>query len=68
MSAHNATPGNVEGLTVFAMNPASGMLLSVQACNASVPKVRIKLVDAFRTALVFDRLDAGNFEYVIRYP
>ena len=68
MSAHNATPGSVEGLTMFAMNPASGMVPSVQACNTSVPKVRIKLVDAFRTALVSDRLNAGDFEYVIRYP
>ena len=61
-------PGNVQGLTVFAMNPVSGVVPSVQARSASAPKVRLKLVDAFRTALVFDKLDAGEFEYVIRYP
>lgn len=63
-----AAPGNVDGLTVFAMNPKSGVMPSVQARNAGAPKVRVKLVDAFRSALVFDKLTTGNFEYVIRYP
>ena len=61
-------PGNVEGLTVFAMNPKSGVIPSVQARDAKAPKFRVKPVDAFRSAIVFDRLDAGNFEYVVRYP
>ena len=61
-------PGNVEGLTVFAMNPKSGVIPSVQARDAKAPKFRIKLVDAFRSAIVFDKLDTGNFEYVVRYP
>lgn len=63
-----AAPGNVEGLTVLAMNPKSGAIPAVQARNGSAPKVRIKPVDAFRSALVFDKLQTGNFEYVIRYP
>ena len=61
-------PGNVEGLTVFAMNPKSGVLPSIQARNGNAPKARVKPVDAFRSAVVFDKLDTGNFEYVIRYP
>lgn len=63
-----AAPGNVEGLTVFAMNPKSGVLPSIQARNGGAPKVRVKLVDAFRSALIFEKLDTGSFEYVIRYP
>ena len=63
-----AAPGNVEGLTVFVMNPKSGVIPAVQARSGSAAKVRVKLVDAFRSALVFDKLDTGNFEYVIRYP
>lgn len=63
-----AAPGHVEGLTVFAMNPKIGMLPSVRARTASAPKVRVKLVDNFRSALIFDRLDTGDFEYVVRYP
>jgi Polysaccharide deacetylase len=63
-----AAPGNVEGLTVFVMNPKSGVLASVQAVNSSAPRVRVKLVDAFRSALVFEKLDTGMFDYVIRYP
>ena len=61
-------PGNVEGLTVFAMNPKSGVIPSVQARDANAPKFRVKPVDAFRSAIVFDKLDAGSFEYVVRYP
>ena len=61
-------PGNVEGLTVFAMNPKSGLIPSVQARDAKAPKFRVKLVDAFRSAIVFDKLDTGSFEYVVRYP
>ena len=61
-------PGNVEGLTVFVMNPKSGVIPTVQARSGSAAKVRVKPVDAFRSALVFDKLDTGNFEYVIRYP
>ncbi len=61
-------PGHVEGLTVFAMNPKSGVTPVVQARSGSAARVRVKLVDAFRSALVFDRLDTGDFEYVIRYP
>ena len=60
--------GNVEGLTVFVMNPKSGVIPAVQARSGSAPRFRVKLVDAFRSALVFDRLDTGDFEYVIRYP
>ena len=36
--------------------------------DPKAPKFRVKPVDAFRSAIVFDRLDAGNFEYVVRYP
>ena len=63
-----AAPGNVEGLTVFAMNPKKGLLPLVQARNGNAPKVRVKPVDAFRSAVVFDKLETGNYEYVIRYP
>ena len=60
-------PGNVEGLTVFAMNPKNGVLPSVQARNGNALKARVKAIDAFRSALVFEKLDTGNFEHVIRY-
>ena len=63
-----AEPGNVEGLTVFVMNPKSGVIPAVQARSGSAAKVSVKLVDDFRSAVVFDKLDTGNFEYVIRYP
>jgi hypothetical protein len=63
-----AAPGNVEGLTVFAMNPKSGAIPSVQARDAKAPQFRVKLVDAFRSAIVFDKLATGSFEYVVRYP
>jgi hypothetical protein len=61
-------PGNVDGLTVFAMNPRSGVVPTVQARSGNAPKVRVKLVDSFRSAVVFDKLETGTFEYVIRYP
>jgi len=64
-----AAPGGVQGLTVFVMNPRKGRVPSVTPVpgKAAKARVRVKPVDPFRSALVFDTLEAGDFEYLIRY-
>ena len=50
------------------MNPKSGVVPTAQARGTGAPGVRVKVVDQFRSALVFDKLNTGDYEYVIRYP
>lgn len=63
-----SAPGNVEGLTVFVIHPEKNAMPTVQARDAKAAKVRVKPIDAFRSALVFDKLEAGDFEYLVHFP
>lgn len=56
---------NVESWAAFVMNSKNAVLASVQACNWKVLKARVKVIDAFRSALVFDKLNAGNFAEIL---
>ena len=64
-----AAPGEVRGLTVLVMNPRKGLVPSVKPVpgKAARARVTVKPVDLFRSAVVFDTLEAGDFEYVIGY-
>jgi hypothetical protein len=68
MQMNVKAPGNVGGLTVFVMNPKSGVVPTARARSTGAPGVRVKAVDQFRSALVFDKLNTGDYDYVIRYP
>lgn len=61
-------PGKVDDLTVFVIHPVKGVLPTVQAPGALAAKIRVKPVDAFRSALVFDKLPMGEFEYLVNFP
>ncbi|HRK39439.1 MAG TPA: polysaccharide deacetylase family protein [Burkholderiaceae bacterium] len=58
-------PGNIEGLSVFVTHPAKNATVTVQPADQSAPKVRIKVIDPFRSALIFDKLAPGRVEYLI---
>jgi len=63
-----AAPGQVERLTVMLINPVKNTVPTVRARNGPAKGVRVQPVDAFRSALVFESLQAGEFEYWVRYP
>lgn len=62
-----AAPGQVKGLTVMVINPIKNTLPTVRTRQGPAQGVKVQPVDAFRTALVFDSLPAGEFEYLVRF-
>lgn len=62
------SPGNVDGLTVFVINANKGQIPTVRSLSDKAVKIKIKPIDAFRTALIFEKLNAGEVEYVVRFP
>lgn len=67
VSVKNTNPGPVAGLTVFVTLPGKNTSLRVTA-TPKTTVVRIKSVDAFRTALVFDTLPPGNTQLRVSFP
>lgn len=61
------SPGNVDGITVFVINPAMNKLPTVHAGAGKAVKVRIKSLDPFRTALIFENLPTGEYDYVVQF-
>jgi len=57
----------VDGLTVFAVLPAKNVPPSVEKLSQSAPVFQIRTIDAFRSAIVFDRLVAGEYEYLLQF-
>lgn len=57
-------PDGIEGLTVIASLPANEALTSL---TTTAVKPTIKNLDQFRSALIFDKLGAGEFEYLIKF-
>ncbi|QDL53324.1 polysaccharide deacetylase family protein [Rhodoferax aquaticus] len=63
----NNSPRSVDGLTVFVTLPSKHAPMRVLAKPASA-QVRTKSIDAFRTALVFDRLPTGDTQLRVTFP
>jgi len=53
------SPAAVSGLSVFVTLPHNNAVMRVADASSTVP-VHVKPIDAFRSALVFDRLTAGQ--------
>jgi hypothetical protein len=66
VSVKNANPSPVAGLTVFVTLPGKNASLRVIA-NPKTTAVRIKAVDAFRVALVFDSLPQGDTQLRVSF-
>ncbi|MBS3996543.1 MAG: polysaccharide deacetylase family protein [Hydrogenophaga sp.] len=62
-----AQPGQVRGLTVMVTNPFKNALPTVRTRQGHADGVKIHPVDAFRTALIFEVLPVGEFEYLVRF-
>lgn len=59
--------GAVDGLTVFAVLPVKNAVPNVEERSQSAPSFQVRTIDAFRSALVFDRLTAGEHEYLLQF-
>ena len=57
----------IEGLTVIAALPEKDAAISVSEHGTAPTKFSIKLLDQFRSALIFNRLDVGEYEYLIKF-
>jgi Polysaccharide deacetylase len=60
-------PDPVEGLTVVAVHPFKDAAPVVTDRNGHAVKVRLRNLDSFRSALIFEKLGAGTFEYLVRF-
>lgn len=61
-------PGGVAGLSFFVTHPAADAVpKTVVAATAGIPQPQIKRIDAFRSTIIFDRLEAGNYSYAIQF-
>lgn len=61
-------PGTPAGLSLFVTHPAAAAVpKSVTPATAGMPQPLVKRIDAFRSALIFDRLDAGNYAYSLQF-
>jgi hypothetical protein len=58
---------SVSGLTAIAINPVRDVLPTVTRADGKAAKVRIKAMDPFRTAIVFDEVPSAS-EFVVHYP
>ncbi len=67
VSVNNTNSGSVAGLTVFVTLPAKNASFRVSSSPKSTT-VRVKAVDAFRTALVFDSLPPGATQLRVSFP
>ncbi len=66
VSVKNTNPGPVAGLTVFVTLPGKNAPVRVDA-TPKTTAVRIKTIDAFRAALVFDSLPPGGTQLRVRF-
>ncbi|MEY2953761.1 MAG: hypothetical protein RLZZ401_1848, partial [Pseudomonadota bacterium] len=58
------SPGNVKGMSFFVTHPAQGAgLKSVTPSASGAPVPQVKRIDAWRSAIVFSQLEAGNYSY-----
>ena len=60
-------PDGIEGLTVIAALPEKDAVLSVSERGTTPTKFNTKLLDQFRSALIFNRLGVGEHEYLIKF-
>lgn len=62
-------PGAVQGLAVFVTHPARNAAPSVvsREDGGRPVKTRIKSIDPFRSAIIFDKLDAGDFQFGVNF-
>lgn len=66
VSVKNANPGPVAGLTVFVTLPGKNASLRA-AVTPKTTVLRIKPVDAFRAALIFDNLPPGDTQLRVSF-
>ena len=63
-----AAPGGVIGASFFVTHPAADVMpKTVLPTIAGLPLPHVRKIDAFRSALVFERLDAGNYAYEVKF-
>ena len=60
-------PDGIEGLTVIAALPEKDAVLSVSERGTTPAKINIKILDQFRSSLIFNRLGVGEHEYLIKF-
>ena len=60
-------PDRIEGLTVIAALPEKDAVLSVSERGTTPAKINIKILDQFRSSLIFNRLGVGEHEYLIKF-
>jgi peptidoglycan/xylan/chitin deacetylase (PgdA/CDA1 family) len=52
---------------IVILNPVVGAELKIRVYKAGMPEPSVVALDKYRTALVFNTLDAGNFRYHLSY-
>jgi len=58
---------NIAGATVFVTHPTINVAPSVVAQSGSTLKFQIKRIDGFRSAIIFDKLDAGEYAFIVTF-
>jgi len=62
------TPGNVKGLTLMVTNPTKDSpLKGIDSPQAGFPAHKVQAIDEFRSAIVFENLEAGDYRFNLRF-
>lgn len=63
-----STPRPVRGLTIVVTHPYAGQgPKEIRPLAPNYPKPRLKQIDAFRSAAIFDRTEAGHYAYQVLF-
>ena len=63
-----AAPGTTKKLSFFITRPKQGKQLPVvEALQGNLPQPKIRVIDEFRVALIFDALAAGKYAYRVQF-
>jgi peptidoglycan/xylan/chitin deacetylase (PgdA/CDA1 family) len=61
-------PGNVKGVTLMVSNPSkTSPLKSLAKTQGDIPAYRIQAIDEFRSAIIFDKLEVGEYRFNLQF-
>lgn len=62
------TPGDIRGLTFMVTHPSREQVLkAISPLGSAIPAHKIKRIDDYRSAVIFERLDVGDYNFELQF-